>query len=90
MKIEPNWKKGTRYFWVHKATLACDFIGVRIRDYQPIALHTMRPKDHRKFHRVEISVVRTKREAAAIDAKFEKLRAKTFARMTTLIAKHRK
>lgn len=85
MSIKPNYRKGTRYFWVYKATLACDFLGLRS---PTIGLHTKRPSPKNRYHRVELTVVRTKREAEALDAKFAKKRARSRARLKATIAKH--
>lgn len=80
MTTRANFTRGTKYFYVHKATLACAMIGGDILLRKCIGLHTERPeKDGRDYHRVELIVIRTKAEAKALDSKMAAARAKQTA-----------
>lgn len=80
MSIKPNHEKGRKYYWIHAATLACDFIGFRPKR---LILDTHKPKGP-GYHRVAIEVVRTKRECDALNRKWECKRLK----FSKLLAKH--
>ena len=80
MSLTPNYEKGRSYYWIHAATLACDFIGFRPKR---LILDTHKPKG-KGYHRVTIEVVRTKRECDAANRKWARKRLKFAA----LLAKH--
>jgi hypothetical protein len=69
--IQPNYRRGTRYFYVHSASLACVHLGLG----ESFRVYTKRPSPASEFHRVELNVVRTKAEARALERKWAKVRA---------------
>lgn len=70
MSIEANWQRGERYYYASADVLACIFIGLETKG---VMLHTKRPKEGR-YHRVKLDVVRTKKEARAMNARLTKAR----------------
>ena len=87
MAIQPNWKPRERYLWGHAATLACwHLMGDAMlsrKDGQPavLGLYVKRPKEG-DYHRIRLEMVRTKKEAAAMNRKLAKARK----RFETLIS----
>jgi hypothetical protein len=89
----PNWKRGERYMWAHAASLACLWLSgealFKRKDGKPPLFHLniRRPKDAEpgQFHRVRIEVVRTKKEAAAMDRKWRKRRKEFADKMKTVL-----
>lgn len=71
------YKKGTRYYWIGKATLTCVFLS---RSFLPksgvLGLLTKKPKKAHHYHRVEIVVVRTAREEKRLDEALARRRAR--------------
>lgn len=82
MSIEANWQRGRTYFWVHKSSLACCFLGGNkaVANHLKMPVLGLRlekpPCNADDYHRCEITVVRTKAEARALDRKRAALRAK--------------
>lgn len=82
MKITPSYTKGHRYYWVHAASLACDFLGVPMT-----ALHLYRKKPKNPgFQRVSLEVIRTKRECEQLDRKWQRRRAKFAKQLAAHVA----
>lgn len=78
MNIKANYVRGGCYYYAHRATMACVFLGgsLLLGERKAIPLYLKCPKPRSEFHRVAITVVRTKAEAKALNAKYAKLRAK--------------
>jgi hypothetical protein len=77
MKTKANFKRGETYYYAPKATLACAFLcGGAILGGKPIPLYLKSPEPRSGFHRVALTVIRTKAEAKALNRKYAKLRAK--------------
>ncbi len=74
MKTIANFERGVGYLYVHKSTLACHFIAGAKLVGPVVPFHTKCPEPKDAFHRVSVQVIRTKKEAAAVDRKFAKLR----------------
>lgn len=74
-----NYKRGTQYFYIHKASLACAFLGGGVLCGPTLNLYLKRPDRPKfegdEFHRVEINVIHTKAEAKALNRKWAKIRA---------------
>lgn len=91
MKTESNWRRGTRYYWVHKSSLALSFIGSTAIVGPRLSVLLERPKEKPEdYHRCEIVVVRTKKEAAELDRKIAKRRRDNWSRFAALMAKSAK
>lgn len=74
MSIEANYRRGTRYYYAHKATLALStLLGDAFGRMMPLWSKCPEPRD--EYHRVEVTVVRAKAEAKALDRKYAKLRS---------------
>ena len=80
MSLKPNFEKGRKYYWIHAATFALDFIGFRPKR---LIVDTRKPKGP-GYHRITIEVVRTPRECATLNRKLARKRIKFAA----LLAKH--
>lgn len=77
MKVTANFKRGQSYYYAPKATLACAFLcGGVILNGKPIPLYLKSPAPRSEYHRVTLTVIRTKAEAKALNRKYAKLRAK--------------
>jgi hypothetical protein len=74
--IKPNFKRGTQYFFVHKATLACAYLGggLLLGDRKAVQLYLKPQGPRAEWHRVEINVIRTKAEAKAVNRKWAGMR----------------
>jgi 23S rRNA maturation mini-RNase III len=81
MNVKPNFRRGKQYYYIHRATLACAFLGgaVLLGEKKAIPCYLKSPQPRSKFHRVEIVIVRTKAEAKALNRKYAKLRARRLA-----------
>lgn len=78
MRAKANFKRGKRYFYVHRATMACVFLagGALMGEKKAIPAYLKSPEPRSEFHRVDLVVIRTKAEAASLNRKYAKLRAK--------------
>jgi len=85
VSLKPNYEKGRRYFWIHAATLACDFLGFRPKR---LIVDTHKPKG-KGYHRVSIEVIRTKAECDALDRKWKRRRERFSKQLALHVAKQK-
>ena len=73
MKIVPNYKRGVRYFYASKVSMACAIIFQtdKSKDW-PITLHSRQKDAGADSHRVCLEIIRTKAEAAALERKWKR------------------
>jgi hypothetical protein len=73
--MSAEYKRGSRYFYISKATLTCITLS---RSFLPksgvLGIWTKKPKQAGQYHRVELVVVRTAREERLVVAKFQRMR----------------
>lgn len=86
MRVKANYKRGACYYYAHRATMACAFIGgaALIGERKAIPMYLKRPEPASEYHRIAITVIRTKAEAKALNRKYAKLRAKRRAEARAL------
>ena len=80
MKTQANWERGCFYFWVSKSALTMTRIGPKIArsvlgKYLVCLLDKPAPDKIKNYHRVDVVVIRTKKEAAQVDLEWAKRRA---------------
>lgn len=78
MRAKANFKRGESYYYAPKATMAVAFLcgGLLLGEKKAIPLYIKCPEPRSEFHRVAITVIRTKAEARELNRKYAKLRAK--------------
>lgn len=82
MKISPNYTKGSKYYWVHAASLACDCLGVPMT---ALHLYLKKPKEA-GFHRVSLEVIRTPRECKKLERRWQHQRARFAKQLAAHVA----
>jgi hypothetical protein len=80
MSTQANWERGCFYFWVSKSALTMTRIGPKIArsvlgKYLVCLLDKPAPDKIKDYHRVDVVVIRTKKEAAQVDREWAKRRA---------------
>ena len=72
----PNWQRGKQYFWVPQSALAICFLGrglSRAVGIKAVPAFVDKPRNGVEYHRVHLTVVRTKKETERLRRKWEKI-----------------